>query len=213
MRDPFDGAVVICGIATAVYAALIAILGFTEVVHLLVSAWPVLATASLLAWLLIEALAPLTPAHARRTQLIVLVGIVLLEATAAAPIVALCWEFGGAQLVAGAALITCACFSALTVYAIAKPALHLEVFDPLVVLAILGGTTILFALGLGLPLRFFWGAVAIWLTTLFILRDICIAHGHVTKGRRVAAATRLFIGLNVLFVELTAYFAHLAVMR
>ncbi len=169
---------------------------------------PLVVAASMLAWILVDVWCPLGPTTARGVAR--LIGYVGLQALVTAPLVALAQELAGLRVVAGAGIVAATVFAALTVFAIVKPTTNLEPIDPLVVIAIFVIATILVALGLHLPLRFAWGAAAIPVTGMLVLREISNTFAFASRGAHVAGGTRLFACLSVLFGELLFYFTKLA---
>lgn len=197
----------VCVVATIGYAGLAAAAVWSELVHAIIPWWPLFAAASLLGWISLDVWSPRQAGPAR--QVAALVAFVGLQVLATSPLVAMGLELGGPRVIAGAGIVTLAVFAALTVFALAKPTTYLEPIDPLVVLAILVGVTVIVALGLHLPARFAWGAAAIGLTGIFVLREISNTFAYVGPGEHVAGGTHLFACISVLFAELVYYFTAL----
>jgi hypothetical protein len=206
--DPFDASMLVCLGASVAFAGLTALASASELVHGVALVWPLVVAASALAWLLLDVWCPLRPMAVRTVvALVVYVGV---EVLVAAPMVALARELAGLRIVAGASLVAAIVFAALTVFALIKPTTYLEPVDLFVVIAVLVIATVLVGLGLHLPLRFGWGAAAIGLTGIWVLREIANTFAYVSPGEHVAGGTRLFACLSVLFIELLYDFTKLA---
>lgn len=202
--DPFDAAVITCLVASIAFALLIA--GFVrwELVQGLLGLWPLFLALSGIAWLTIDAWAPMKASPLR--QVGGLAAFVAVEALASAPLVAVGWEVAGPRAILGAAAVTGMTFAALAVFSIIKPTTYLEPIDPLVVLLVIVFSIVLVGLGLHIPIGLVWATPLVGVTGVLALDQTAKVFAYTDAGQWAAGGTRLFACVSVLFAEFIYYF-------
>jgi len=178
------------------------LIGF-EVVHGVLTLWPLFLAASVVGWATIDAWSPLSARPWR--QVGALAAFVCVEALAVTPLVAVGWEVAGARAILGAVLATGATCMGLTVFALLKPTTYLEPIDPFVVLGIMGLAVSMVGIGLGLSVGLVWAVPLIAVSGTLALDQIASVTAF-GPGQHIAGGTRLFACASLLFAELVYYF-------